>query len=134
MNKHIEDFRKAVAAGTPVEAVARIYGLSKGPGESEAELKARLELLLETAPSRSLALLYMDHWQTRKERCVIHDLANPCAECLKSDDALYYSHIERMQQPFINRVDKLRAMVQRAVFVSRRRSRRPAVFSANGGC
>lgn len=52
-NKHIEDFRKAVTAGTPVEAVARVYGLSKGPGESDAELTSRLEMLLETAPTYS---------------------------------------------------------------------------------
>lgn len=65
MNKHIEDFRKAVTAGTPVEALAGIYGLSKGPGETDAELSSRLEMLLEAAPlerpkhSQECALRYM---------------------------------------------------------------------------
>lgn len=48
MNKHIEDFRKAVTVGTPVDAVARNYGLLKGPGESDTELESRLEMYMES--------------------------------------------------------------------------------------
>lgn len=51
MKEHtVEEFRKAVTAGTPVEAIGRVYGLAKGPGESESELAARIEMLLETKP------------------------------------------------------------------------------------
>lgn len=46
MNRHIEDFRRAVTAGARVEALARNYGLLKGPDESDAELSSRLEMYM----------------------------------------------------------------------------------------
>lgn len=54
----VEEFRKAVTAGTPVEAIGRIYGLTKGPGESESKLAARIEMLLETKNPLGIPLVY----------------------------------------------------------------------------